>query len=109
MSAHDRTEELQTHRATAIFSGLPMLSAALLGTGFENPPPLAILFKPFQFLKCLDLKSVGLELDCVPFHSGWELIEWKPKLSVLESNYTEILEICEEIKKEEQLEAFASN
>jgi len=48
----------------------PVRSASLPGTGFKNPPPLAILFKPFQFLKCLGLKSVGLGLDCVPFHSG---------------------------------------
>jgi len=54
----------------------------------------------------MDLKSVGLGLNCVFFHSGWELVEWKPKLSELKSNYVEILEICDEIKKEEHLEVF---
>ena len=83
-----------------------MLSAALPGTGFENPPPLAILFKPFQFLKSLGLNSVGLGLDCIPFHSGWELVKWRPKLNVLKPNYVEILEICEEIEEEEHLEIF---
>ena len=76
------------------------------GTGFENPPPLAISFKPFQFLKCLGLKLVGQGLESMPFHSGWALVEWKPKLSVLESNYAEILEIYEEIEEEEHLEVF---
>jgi len=42
----------------------------------------------------------------MPFHSGWALVEWKPKLSVLESNYAEILEIYEEIEEEEHLEVF---
>jgi len=83
-----------------------VLNAGLPGTGFENPHPLAILFKSFQFLKFMDLKSVGLGLNCVPFHSGWELVEWKSELSVLESNYVEILEICDEIEKEEHLEVF---
>ena len=76
------------------------------GNRFETLPPLAILFKPFQFLKCLGLNSVGLGLDCVPFHCGWELVEWKLAFSVLESNYSVILEICEEIEVEEQLEVF---
>jgi len=104
MFAQGRIEELQTCRATAISGGLSVLSASLSGTGFENPPPLVMSFKPFQFLKCLGLSSVGLGLGCVPFHSGWALIEWKSELSVLESNYAEILEICEEIEGLEQLE-----
>ena len=83
-----------------------MLSAALLGTRFETLPPLAISFKPFQFLKSLGLNSIGLGFDCVPFHSGWELVEWRSKLHVLESNYAKILEICEEIEEEEPLEVF---
>jgi len=106
MSALDRTEELQMRRATTISGGLAVLSAALPGTGFENPPLLAILFKPFQFFKSLGLNSVGLGLDCIPFHSGWELVEWRPKLHVLESNYIEVLEICEEIEEEEHRELF---
>ena len=28
----------------------------------------------------MDLKLVGLGLDSVPFHNGWELVEWVPKL-----------------------------
>jgi len=83
-----------------------VLSASLPGTGFENPPPLAISFKPFQLLKCLGLSLVGLGLGCVPFHSGWALVEWKSELFVLESNYAEILEICEEIEEIEQPEVF---
>ena len=75
------------------------------GTRFETLPPLAILLKLFQFLKSLGLKSVGLELGCVPFHSGWELVEWRPKLAYLEVNSVEILEICDELE-EKELEVF---
>ena len=39
------------------------------------------------------------------FHSGWELVEWRPKLIDLGVNYVEILEICDEIEKKE-LEVF---
>jgi len=46
--------------------------------GFENLPPLAITSIPFQFLKSLDLSSVGLGLDAVPSCFRWELIVWKP-------------------------------
>jgi len=70
MAALDQTKELQTRQDSAIFGSLPVSSAALPGTGFENPLPLAILFKPFQFLKYLGLNSIGLGLDCVPFLSG---------------------------------------
>jgi len=106
MAALDKFKALQVRRASAIPDKLPVSSTALPGTGFKNPPPLALLFKPFQFLKCLDLSPVGLGLDCVPFHSGWELVEWRPKLHVLEFDYFEILEICEKIEQEEHLEVF---
>jgi len=49
MTALNQTKELQTRHDSAIFDSLPMSSAALPGIGFENPPPLAILFKPFNF------------------------------------------------------------
>ena len=71
------------------------------GIGFETLPPLAVLFKPFQFLRSLGLKSVGLELGCVSFHSGWELVKWRPELADLEINFVEILEICDEVEGKE--------
>jgi len=106
VSAHSRTEELSKRCRTVIFSGILVHNAALPGTGLENPPPLAISPNLLQFLKYMDLKSVGLGLDCVPFHFGWKLVEWRSKLSVLESNYSENLEICDETKEEEHLEVF---
>jgi len=75
MAVLDKSKALQERRVSIISIKLLVPSAALPGTGFENPPPLALLFKPFQFLKSLDLKPIGLGLDCVPFHSGWELVE----------------------------------
>jgi len=76
------------------------------GTEFETLPPLAISSNLLQFLKCMDLKSVGIGLDCVPFHSGWELVKWAPKSVELGENYVEIFEICDVVKEEEPLEVF---
>jgi len=57
-------------------------------------------------LKYLDLKSVGLRLERVPFYSGWELVEWVPKSVDLKQNYLKILKICDEIEEKEHLEVF---
>jgi len=46
----------------------------------------------------MDLKSVGLGLGCVLFHSGWELVEWVSKSIDLGENSVEILEICDDLK-----------
>ena len=93
MAALVKSKALPARQATASSGAILVLGPSLPGTGFETLPSLAISFKPFQFLKCLGLNSVGLELDCVPFHSGWELVEWEPKLSELELHAVEILEI----------------
>ena len=55
----------------------------------------------FKFLKCLDLKSVGLGLACIPFHFGWDLVEWRPKSVDLGVGFVEILENCDEVEEEE--------
>ena len=62
----------------ALSGEFPTIRAPQSGMGFENLPPLAIPSNPFQFLKSLDLKSVGLRLDVVPPCFGWELVVWKP-------------------------------
>lgn len=80
----------------------PVFGPALPGTGFEILPPLSIVNKPFHYLKSICLKSVGLGFDCVPFHAGWELVEWKP-LSASEVLETEFDKICEEIEEEERV------
>jgi len=106
MVALDKFKALPARRVSIIFGKRPVLSAVLPGTGFKNPPPLAILFKPFQFLKSLSLKSVGLGFDCVPFHSGWELVEWKPKLPNLKVYVVEVLEICDFVEEIESIKVF---
>jgi len=106
MSAQGRTGELQTCQATVNSDGIPVNSASLPGTGFETLPPLAISSNLLHFLKCMVLKSVGLRLGCVPFHFGWELVEWVPKSVDLGENYVEVLEIYDEIEEEEHLEVF---
>jgi len=61
---------LEVRRSSAATSAIPAFGPVLPGTGFETLPPLAVLFKPFQFLKSLCLKSVGLGLDSIPFSYG---------------------------------------
>jgi len=47
---------------------------------------------------------VGLRLENVPLHFGWDIVEWKPKLSKkpvdLGENLVEIVEICDEVEEE---------
>ena len=74
-------------------------------TGFETLSPLAISTGLFKFLKCLGLNSVGLGLDCVPFHAGWELVEWRPSMSVSEWIEAEFERNCVEIEEEEQIKS----
>jgi len=74
-----KSSALQARRGSAISDAISVHGPALPGTRFEILPPLAISTNLLKFLKCMDLKSVGLGLSCVPFHSGWELIEWVPK------------------------------
>jgi len=51
-------------------SGLRPRTSRYSRTGFETLPPRSIVYKPFQFLKSICLKSVGLGFDYVPFHAG---------------------------------------
>jgi len=106
MAASGKSSALQARRSSAIFGISPVFGPALLGTEFETLPPRAIPSNLFNFLKSVGLKSVGLGLESIPFHSGWELIVWEPSLSGLESKFSEILEICEEVELEDSIEVF---
>ena len=99
-----QTSALQVRRATGSSGAIPAFGPALPSTGFETPPQLAILFKPFQFLKSLCLNSVGLGFDSVAFHSGWELVVWKPNLSELDLHVGDLMEICGGSVENETLE-----
>jgi len=74
MSASSEGLALQVRWSSALPDALPAFGPAPPGTGFEAFPPLAISTSLFKFLKSLGLNSVGLGLDCVPFHVGWELV-----------------------------------
>jgi len=39
---------------------------------------LPVIRKAFGFLKSINLSSVGLGLDAIPFEFGWNLVVWKP-------------------------------
>ena len=54
------------------------------------------------------MKLVGLGLDSVPFHSGWELVVWRLAMSVSEWLETEFDRICEEIEAEDPTEVVGS-
>jgi len=104
MAALTKSLALQGRKGSAIFSAIPVHSPTLPGTGFKTLPPLAISTNLLKFLKCMDLKSVGLGLSCVPFNPGWELIEWVPKSIDLGQNWVEIMEICNVVKVDDSIE-----
>ena len=62
---------------------------------------MAISTNLLKFLKCLDLKSVGLGLARIPFHFRWDLVEWRPKSVDFGVSFIEILEIYNEVEEEE--------
>ena len=107
-SATGQTSALQVRRTSTSSSATPAFGPALPGTGFETLPPLAISSNLFKFLKCLGLESVGLSLDCVSFHAGWELVVWKPCLSMSEWIDFEFERICDEIEAEDSIEVVGS-
>jgi len=104
MAASDESSVLQVQWGSTISGVSPAFGPKLPGTGFEPLPPRSLVYKPFQFLKSICLKSVGLGFECVPFHAGWELVEWRPTMSVSEWLETEFDQICEEIKSEDLIE-----
>ena len=106
MATLDKSKALPARWVSENSGKLPVLGAALPGTGFKILPPLAISFKPFQFLKSLSLKSVRLGFNCVPFHSGWEFVEWKPKLPNLELPMSEVSKICDVVEVDGSVELF---
>jgi len=106
MAALTKSLALQARQGSAISSAIPVHGLALPGTGFETLSPLAISINLLKFLKYMDLKLVGLGLSCVPFHSGWELIEWVPKSIDLGQNWVEILEICDVVEVDDSFEIF---
>ena len=105
-AASDKSSALPVRRASAISGASPTFDPALPGTGFETLPPPVISTSLFKFLKSLGLNFVGLGLECVLFHSGWELVVWELSLSDLELHDVQILEICEEVEIEDSIEVF---
>jgi len=57
---------------------IKVLTAFLEGIGLVILSSLPIVCTPFKFLKSLDLTSVRLGLNKIPFDFGWELVIWKP-------------------------------
>ena len=103
MSTSSNGSALQVRRSSAQSDASSIFGPSLLGTGFEILPPLSIVNQPFHFVKSLCLKSVGFGLVDVPFHGGWELVEWELDLSVAEAIGLEFDQICAEIEEEERV------
>jgi len=55
---------------------IKVLTAFLEGMGLAISSFLPIICTPFKFLKSLDLTTVGLGLNEIPFEFGWELAHW---------------------------------
>jgi len=69
---HLRTE---TPTMPVLFSiSIKLLTAILEGKGLAISPLLPIICKPFGFLKSINLSSVGLGLNEIPFEFGWDLV-----------------------------------
>ena len=62
-----------TPTTKALFSQL--LTALIQGKHAEPPRP--ICYKPFGFLKSVDLKNVGLDLTDIPYNFGWKLVPFE--------------------------------
>jgi len=99
------TQASQPRLLVVRFGEFPAPRALQSGTGFEILPPLAISSSVFQFLKGLNLNSVGLGLESVPFQFGWNLVEWNPNLEKnpvdLGLKLDEYIEIYDEVKEEQ--------
>jgi len=57
---------------------IKVLIAFLEGMGLVISPSLPIVCTPFKFLKSLDLTTMGLGLNKIPFDFGWKLVIWEP-------------------------------
>ena len=103
-SAQRKVRARQAHLPRVRFGEFPAPQALSSGTGFETLPSLAISTNLLKFLKSMNLKSVGLGLENVPLHFGWNIVEWNPKLSQkpvdLWENLVKIVEICDDVEEE---------
>ena len=72
------TQMLARARQPTVYPGAQLAQSP--GMGFGCMPPLPIILGPFKFLKKLNLTSVGLGLESVPFSFGWDLVAWTQKL-----------------------------
>ena len=48
-------------------------------------PSRPILYKPFGFLKSVDLKNIGLKLEDIPYDFGWNLVPFRKSSACLKS------------------------
>ena len=64
---------------------IKLLTTILEGKGLEISPLLPIICKPFGFLNSINLSSVGLGLNEIPFEFGQDLAVWKSILEQSES------------------------
>jgi len=78
-------KHLHTETPTVVSISAELLIAIFGGKGLKTSPSLPIFCKPFGFLKSLNLRSVGLELEDVSDEYGWDLVLFESVVVDLES------------------------
>ena len=68
----NQTQGTAWQTTTALFAPTQFLTALMEGKTTELSRP--IVYKPFGFLKSIDLRTVNLKLEDIPYKFGWELI-----------------------------------
>ena len=63
---------------SALLSPSTVATAPAKGMGFDSLPPLLISPTIFEFVKSLDLRTVGKDLGDVPPVFGWKLVPYEP-------------------------------
>ena len=88
---------IATQTATTLLAHSQFLVAQIEGKFAEPSRP--ILYKPFGFLKSIDLRTIGLKLEDIPYDFGWSLVLFRESDACMKSGEEQepIREYSEEI------------
>ena len=72
LTQSNESPSITSQTATALFAPTQFLAAFIEGNSATPSHP--IIYKPFRFLKSIDLRIVGLKLEDIPYKFGWDLV-----------------------------------